>query len=81
MTGKAMRFPLTYKPTGERLYWTARRVMVWHVGVPLRKPTKGMEWTYTDHEGYERAGGKTWLDCVDAIRVTAEGYDCTTTVS
>jgi hypothetical protein len=67
---KAMRVPMTYRPTSERVYWTVSREMVATAG---RKPYKA--WMYRSDDGCTRFGGETWLELVDRFSATADNYN------
>jgi hypothetical protein len=72
-TTKATRIAVTFRNSGETVYWTARRTRIGF--------TTARDWTYTDHDGYERHGGHNWLDCVARVRATAENYGATANIS
>lgn len=65
---KAMRIPMTYRPTHERLYWTVRKAR-------FLSAHEREAWVFEDHDGYIRYGGRTWAELRDRFCLCADNHD------
>ena len=78
---KQMKIRMTDQD-GKVYYWSVRHISrAWNV---LMKPAKSHYingWQYTDHEGCERFAEGSWMDLVDAFRLTASNYGFTCNIS
>lgn len=64
---KTMRVPMTDE-IGNVVFWVVGRV---------KTLGDGTRWMFTDHNGYERDGGKTWPELRSRFSSCAENHSLT----